>query len=47
MAKKRVGAPKKPLKDRVSALTITVKNSTIQDKGGKEACKLIMKKALL
>lgn len=42
MARKRVGAPKKPFKDKVSALTITVKNETIEKKGGKKACRELL-----
>lgn len=36
MAKRRVGAPKKALKDKVSVLAITVKNSKIDRVGGKK-----------
>ena len=43
MKRQRPGAPKKPYKDKVSPLTITVKNSTIDRMGGKKACLTLLK----
>lgn len=44
--KEKRGAKKKALKDKVSPVTITVKNSVIMQLGGPKGCRELLKNAL-